>query len=78
MYFNASSTAFTVERSDARVCDDTGRVSLRSLLLTKDFRISIAWSCKIPQEKQRSAEEAARGTKEIFEETGAMNFTART
>ena len=51
----------------------TGRVYLCSLLLTKDLRIWNTWFSKIPQKKQRRAEEAAQGSKERFEETGAQD-----
>ena len=51
------------------------RVSLFYLLLTKDFRISNA--CKIPEKRHRRAEEAARGSKDRFEETGVTEFQSK-
>ena len=51
------------------------RVSLFYLLLTKDFRISNA--CKIPEKKHWRAKEAARGSKDRFEETGVTEFQSK-
>ena len=59
----------------ALVCVLTERVSLRSQLMTEDFRISNA--CKIPEKKHWRAKEAARGSKDRFEETGVTEFQSK-